>query len=247
MTVGTSAVPRATIASISASSRPVPCSMQSMPASIRPGSTAAPKQWAVTLAPCSWAAAMAAANVSARERRGEVALLAGDPVAHELDPAVARARPRARPRRPARRARPRRRSCGCSAWCGPGAGRSGSGAAGRRAPGSTACRPASRRRGSAARRRRGPASACASDSSSGTAPWSSRPMWQWASTSPGTIQPSATVSAPGLRLEGDPPVDDVEVAHLTVREHRAAEPQGGRHVPERISSGRRARPASLGG
>ena len=39
--------------------------MQSMPASISPGSTPAPKQWAVTFAPSSWAAAMAAANASA--------------------------------------------------------------------------------------------------------------------------------------------------------------------------------------
>jgi hypothetical protein len=32
--------------------------------------------------------------------------------------------------------------------------------------------------------------------SSGTAPWASRPMWQCASTRPGTTQPSATVVAP---------------------------------------------------
>ena len=38
--------------------------MQSMPASIRPGSTASPKQCAVTRAPCSWAVAIAAANAS---------------------------------------------------------------------------------------------------------------------------------------------------------------------------------------
>ena len=39
--------------------------MQSMPASIRPGRTASPKQWAVTLAPLAWATAIAAAKVSA--------------------------------------------------------------------------------------------------------------------------------------------------------------------------------------
>ena len=38
--------------------------------------------------------------------------------------------------------------------------------------------------------------ACDSASASGTAPWSSSPMWQCASTSPGTIQPSVAVSAP---------------------------------------------------
>ena len=53
MTVGTRAVPRATIASISPWSRPVPCSMQSMPASISQGSTSLPKQCAVTRAPFS--------------------------------------------------------------------------------------------------------------------------------------------------------------------------------------------------
>ena len=51
MTVGTSRVPCLTIASMRSSVSPVPCSMQSMPASISPGSTPWPKQCAVTLAP----------------------------------------------------------------------------------------------------------------------------------------------------------------------------------------------------
>ena len=38
---------------------------KSMPASINPGSTPGPKQWAVTFAPWAWAASMAAANASA--------------------------------------------------------------------------------------------------------------------------------------------------------------------------------------
>ena len=63
-TVGTSATPRSTIVSIRSVERPVPCSMQSMPASIRSGSAASPKKWAVTLAPCSCATAIASANDS---------------------------------------------------------------------------------------------------------------------------------------------------------------------------------------
>ena len=50
-------------------------------------------------------------------------------------------------------------------------------------------------------------------------------MWQWASTRPGTIQPSATVSAPRLPLVGDPAVDDVQLAGLAVGQHRPGEPQ----------------------
>ena len=65
MTVGTSAVPRSTMASIRSVDRPVPCSMQSMPPSIRPGRTASPKQCAVTFAPWSWATRIASAKVSA--------------------------------------------------------------------------------------------------------------------------------------------------------------------------------------
>ena len=64
ITVGTSAVPCATIDSTRSGVSPVPCSMQSIPASISPGSTAVPKQCAVTFAPCSWATAIASANTS---------------------------------------------------------------------------------------------------------------------------------------------------------------------------------------
>ena len=65
MTVGTSAMPRSAIVCARSVDSPVPCSMQSMPASISPGSTCSPKQCAVTLAPCSWATAIAAAKSSA--------------------------------------------------------------------------------------------------------------------------------------------------------------------------------------
>ena len=63
--VGTSAVPCATIPSIRSVVRPVPCSMQSMPASMRIGSTSVPKQCAVTLAPSACAVSIAAMNASA--------------------------------------------------------------------------------------------------------------------------------------------------------------------------------------
>ena len=69
--------------------RPVPCSMQSMPASIRPGSTAVPKQCAVTLAPWSWATRIASANSSGANDGSRSPGLAADPVADQLDPAVA--------------------------------------------------------------------------------------------------------------------------------------------------------------
>ncbi len=50
------------------------------------------------------------------------------------------------------------------------------------------------------RRSRAPVSrsstACCSVVASSTGPWASSPMWQWASTSPGTIHPSTAVSAP---------------------------------------------------
>ena len=89
MTVGTSATPRSDITPIRSSDSPVPCSMQSMPAAIRPGSSASPKQCAVTRAPCSWAVRDGLGERVVGEGRGEVAGLAGDPVADQLDPPVA--------------------------------------------------------------------------------------------------------------------------------------------------------------
>ena len=105
-------------------------------------------------------------------------------------------RPRARRRPSGRPARPRGRSHGCSGGSGPGGGRSGSGAGGRRGRAPSGCRPESRSRAAAGRRRRGRRRPAPRDVASSTAPWASRPRWQWASTSPGTIQPSAAVSAP---------------------------------------------------
>ena len=138
MTVGTSAVPRATIASTRSVESPVPCSMQSMPASIRSGSTVSPKQWAVTLRAVLVRRGDRRGEGLGRERRRQVAGVAVDPVADELDPAVAALRPPGRRTPPARRARSRGRSCGCSAWSGRCAGRPGSAAAGRRGRGSSA-------------------------------------------------------------------------------------------------------------
>ena len=64
-TVGTSAIRRSAITSMRSVERPVPCSMQSMPASMSIGSTVSPKQCAVTRAPLRCAAAMPSANASA--------------------------------------------------------------------------------------------------------------------------------------------------------------------------------------
>ena len=145
----------ATIVSTRSTVRPVPCSMQSMPASTSHGSTVSPKQWAVTRAPCSWAVAMRGGERVGRERRSEVAVVAGDPVADQLHPAVAALRLLGDVRRERPRARSRGRSCGCSAGCARCGGPRGSAGAGRRAPGPIGCRPASRSRAGAARRRRG--------------------------------------------------------------------------------------------
>ena len=199
--------------------------MQSMPASISQGSTVSPKQCAVTRAPCSWAVAIAVGERLGRERRRQVAVVAGDPVADQLHPAVARLRLLGDVRRRGRRARPRGRSCGCSAGCARGGVRTGSAAAGRRGPAPSGCRPASRSRAAAARRRRGRRPPARSVVASSTAPCSSSPMWQWASTRPGHDPALGRGLGPGLRLEGDPAVDDVEVAGLAVGQHGAAEAQ----------------------
>ena len=94
---------------------PVPCSMESIPAAISPGSASSPKTWAATRAPSSWARAMPAASASS----GNVG--ARSPTSRSIQSAAILtqpspgARPAARPRRPGRRARPRRRARGCSA------------------------------------------------------------------------------------------------------------------------------------
>ena len=178
------------------------------------GEHPAPKQCAVTLAPSAWAAAMAGGERLGREADGiRSPSLAVDPVPHQLDPAVAAAGLL----RGVRRQLVGLDLVGVVADVALGArrcgGRSGSAAAGRRGRGPSGCRRRCRRRGSAAHRRRGRRSPAARPPPpSLTAPSSSSPRWQWASTRPGTIQPSATVSAPGHLLVGDPAVDDVQVA-----------------------------------
>src|SRR5271154_1227782 len=62
--VGTTAVPCSTIKSMVSSVSPVPCSMQSIPALINPGSASSPKTCAVTRAPWAWAASIAALTTS---------------------------------------------------------------------------------------------------------------------------------------------------------------------------------------
>ena len=66
--------------------------MQSMPALIRPGSASSPNTCAVTRAPSAWAASIAAFEHLVGPQRGQIADPAVDPVADELDPAVAAAR-----------------------------------------------------------------------------------------------------------------------------------------------------------
>ena len=57
----------------------------------------------------------------------------------------------------------------------------------------------------------------------------SSPTWQCASTSPGSSQPPDDVSASGDRLGPDQSVDHPEVAPFTVRQHHTAEFQPGCH------------------
>ena len=150
---------------IMSSVRPVPCSMQSMPAATSSGTDSSPKQCAVTRAPSSCARAMAAASDVGRPAGRQVARVAVDPVADELHPAVAAGAWRATSATRSAGSTSRRRSCGCSAWSGRCAGRPGSSVAGRRGRRSSGCRPATRRRGAAGCRRRGRVTACASASS----------------------------------------------------------------------------------
>ena len=123
ISVGTSAVPRRAISAIRSSVRPVPCSMQSMPALIRPGQRGGAEH--VRGDP----RARRVRGVDGGDQhvvgpeRGEVALAPVDPVAHQLDPAVAGRGLLGDDVGQQRRiveldGRPR----GCSAWAGPGAG-----------------------------------------------------------------------------------------------------------------------------
>ena len=208
--------------------------MQSMPASIRPGSTAWPKQWAVTLAPCSWATAIASANASARERRRQVALLAGDPVADQLDPAVAALRLAGDVRAqlagldlvgvvadvalgagdvPAGADQPRQ----VLAVVDPGGVGGRAAVADQQRAGVAVLRPPAAR---SPRRR--------------SAPSSSRPRWQWASTRPGTIQPSHGALGAGDRLVGDPAVDDVQLAGSPSGSTGPENLQRSSHAPDAI-------------
>ena len=82
---------RAAISAMTSSVSPVPCSMQSTPAATSSATACSPKQCAVTRAPTSCAPAIASAATSAGQQRREVAGVAVDPVADDLDPAVAAA------------------------------------------------------------------------------------------------------------------------------------------------------------
>ena len=248
-TVGTSAVPRATIASTRSVGQ-AGAVLDAVDAGLDQAraARASPKQWAVTRAPCSWAAAIAAANASAGNDGARSPVVARDPVADELDPAVAALRLLGDVRRRGRPARPRGRSCGCSAGCGRCAGRPGSAAAGRRGRGSSGCRPASRSRAAAARRRRGRRSPAPRSSSSSTAPCVVEADVAVRVDQPGHDPAlGRPCSAPALRLVGDPPVDDVQVARLAVGQHRSAEPQSVCHARDVTGPrGRTARPGHDG-
>ena len=120
ISVGTSAVPCSTISVDGVVGEPVPCSMQSMPALISPGSASSLKTCAVTRAPSACAAVDRRLQHVVGPQRRQIADAAVDPVADQLDPAVAPARLLGD-----RRGQLRfvleldRRSRACSAWAGP--------------------------------------------------------------------------------------------------------------------------------
>ena len=195
ISVGTIGTPCSTNRGRCRGSRPVACSMQSIPASSMSSSVSSAKQCAVTRAPSSWAAWTASFSVRGREATAQVAGVAVDPVPHELDPAVPGAGLLAHglhqvlrlhldgeapevPPGPARCACPARMRRGRSARC-------WSQRVSWTAP--------------ASRTSRVPASQVGDgllfgQSAPATAPPGPSPMWQCASTSPGSTQPSKTMS-----------------------------------------------------
>ena len=227
------------------SCRPVPCSMQSMPASISPASTSGPKQCAVTFAPCSWAAAIAAANASGGNDGVRSPVVAGDPVADQLDPAVAALRLLGDVRRQVVGLD----LVGVVADVAPGAGDVPAGPDQPRQvvavvdPAGVGGRAAVAEQQRAARR--GPRSPAAR--------WPRRDRAVVVETEvavgvdqPGTIQPSTARSAPGTRLVGDPAVDDVQLARLAVGQDRAGEPErSSSHAPDASRDGRRRTSSEL--
>ena len=91
ISVGTSAVPCSSISAMMSSVMPVPCSMQSMPALIRPGSASSPNTCAVTRAPSRVGRGDRLDEDVIAPQRREIAGAPVDPVADQLDPAVAAA------------------------------------------------------------------------------------------------------------------------------------------------------------
>ena len=114
-TVGTRATPWAAIWSMSRGDSPVPCSMQSMPGVDQVGQRLLAEDVGGDPGAPLVGRRHRGLERLPRPQRREVAGLALDPVADELDPAVAALGLLRDVRRPARRARPRGRSCGCSA------------------------------------------------------------------------------------------------------------------------------------
>ena len=109
----------------------------------------------------------------------------------------------------------------------------------------SAAEPASRRSSAPASRS---ASACCSDSSSDTAPCAPRPTWQWASTRPGSTQPSTGGGRRGGPGEGQPTSDHPGLGDLLVGadEQRAAQVQDGLGHPGILHPGTPVAPRPYG-
>ena len=210
----------------------MPCSMQSMPASISPVSTSWPKQCAVTFAPCSCATRdrlgerlAAGRTASGRRPRGR----SSPPPA---SPSRRRAAPPGRRTTPARQARPRGRSCGCSAWCArcDVPARISRGRSSRSwTQAVSAAEPQSRISSAPASRS---STACCSVASSEIAPSSSRPEVAVGIDQAGDDPAVGSALRPGDRLVGDPFPDDVELARLAVGQDRSRELQRSGHAPD---------------
>ena len=124
ITVGTRCTPRSAAAAMVSSVSPVPCSMQSTPGGQQPGQRVLAEHVGGHPGAAGVRDGDRLGQHVVRPQRREIADVPVDPVADDLDPAVAvrdlpghlarAARPGPRDRRPAR---------GCTAWCGRCAGR----------------------------------------------------------------------------------------------------------------------------
>ena len=155
ISVGTTAAPARDACAIRSSVSPVPCSIESMPAAIRPGSASSPKTCAATRTPSSCARPTAAARTSSGHTG------ARSPIERSIQSAAIFTQPSPRAACASTSCDEVRRFdldteiADVAMWPGDVASRRGSTAAGPRVAAPNGCRPASRRRAATGHRRRG--------------------------------------------------------------------------------------------